>query len=347
MTSNLPREGARRPRIRWKRLFACFLAPLGALLLGLWFLCASMPGTPWSGALPALTGDQRLLAVELRAMVDELCVGGERNLEHREALERAIALVKARLAASGRPVRVESFPSGDSEAHNLVLDLPGRTRDLIVVGAHYDTARGAPGANDNGSGVAALCALAQRFTARKTECSLRFVAFANEEPPRFRTDLMGSRVHAHRASERGETIVAMLALETLGCYSDVEGSQHYPIRLLSLAYPSRGDFVAFVGDLGSRALVRDCVRAFRDDARFPSEGAALPAWVPGVDWSDHASFAAHGVPAVMVTDTAVFRDPHYHRATDTPEKLDYERLARVVEGLEHVLARLAGDSAGR
>ncbi|MBI5361819.1 MAG: M28 family peptidase, partial [Planctomycetes bacterium] len=261
-------------------------------------------------------------------------------LEHPAALERALALVKTSLEATGRPVRVESFPSGATEAHNLVLDLPGRTSEWVVIGAHYDTARGAPGANDDGSGVAALCALARRFARRTTERSLRFVAFANEEPPRFRTDRMGSRVHARRAMERGETIVAMLALETLGCYSDVEGSQRYPNGLLALLYPSRGDFVTFVGDLGSRALVRDCVRAFREHASFPSEGGALPAWIPGVDWSDHASFAAHGVPAAMVTDTAVFRDPHYHRATDTPEKLDYDRLARVVAGIEHVVARL-------
>ncbi|MBK7875257.1 MAG: M20/M25/M40 family metallo-hydrolase [Planctomycetes bacterium] len=305
-----------------------------------------MPGRSWSSALPPLTEDERALAAELRSTVDRLCERGPRNLDHPEALARAADLVQELLEGPTQlPVWRESYaarPFG-IDSHNLVLDLPGTRapREIVVIGAHYDSAGDAPGANDDASGVAALCALARRFAERGSERTLRFVAFANEEPPYFETEAMGSRVHARRASERGDRIVAMLALETLGCYSDAEGSQRYPIQLLALAYPSRGDFVAFVGNLGSRALVRECVGAFRAAASFPSEGAALPEPIPGVGWSDHASFWPYDVPAVMVTDTAVFRDPHYHERSDTPEKLDYERFARVVLGLEPVLTGLA------
>ncbi len=341
--------GRSRPRIRWKRLAVFVFLPIALLGVGLWVLCAAMPGRSWSEALEPPDVDELALAHELRSTVERLCEHGPRNLDHPEALARAVDAVEELLEGPTRlQVWRESYatrPHG-IDSCNLVLDLPGARapREFVVVGAHYDSAGDAPGANDDGSGVAALCALARRFAGRAHDRSLRFVAFANEEPPFFETEAMGSRVHARRAHERGETLVAMLALETLGCYSDADGSQRYPMPALALAYPSRGDFVAFVGDLGSRALVRECVGAFRANARFPSEGAALPAWIPGVDWSDHASFRPYGVPAAMVTDTAVFRDPNYHRRTDVPERLDYERFARVVRGLEHVVDRLASSS---
>lgn len=317
------------------------LAPFALAGAVAWFVCASMPRATWAGPLPPLTEAERALSAELREIVVALCESGERNSAQTAALDRAVEVVTERLGSAGRPVRRESYDVGAARAHNLVLELPGSSPEIVLVGAHYDTAHGSPGANDNGSGVAVLCALARRFAGQPHVRTLRFVAFANEEPPWFHTEDMGSRVHAAGVRQRGERVVAMLALETLGCYSDEDGSQAYPIGLLELAYPSRGDFVAFVGDLGSRSLVRRCVDAFREHARFPSEGAALPASIAGVAWSDHSSFWPIGVPAVMVTDTAFLRDPHYHRATDTPDRLDYDRLARVTLGLEAVLERLA------
>jgi Zn-dependent M28 family amino/carboxypeptidase len=156
---------------------------------------------------------------------------------------------------------------------------------------------------------------------------------------------MGSRVNADNARKRQEPISAMLSLETIGYYSDTAGSQHYPWPV-GLLYPSRGNFLGFVGDLGSRALVRAAIASFRLAEQFPSEGAALPAFIPGVDWSDHWSFRQAGYPAIMITDTAVYRDPNYHRATDTPDHLDYERLARVTRGIEVVIRRLANAQPG-
>jgi Zn-dependent M28 family amino/carboxypeptidase len=135
----------------------------------------------------------------------------------------------------------------------------------------------------------------------------------------------------------------MLSLETIGYYSDAPNSQQYPPPF-NLYYPSTGNFIGFVGNEESSRLVEQVVRAFRQHAKFPSEGSAAPSDVPGVGWSDHWSFWQAGYPALMVTDTAPFRYPHYHLSSDTPDKLDYDRMARVVDGLQAVIGDLAGDS---
>ncbi len=210
----------------------------------------------------------------------------------------------------------------------------------MVVGAHYDSVAGTRGANDNASGTAAVLEVARLLAGRDLARTVRFVAFVNEEPPYFKTEQMGSRVYARRSRERGERIVAMLSIETIGYYRDEPGTQKYPFPF-SLFYPAEGNFIGFVGNLGSRSLVRRCVGSFRSHAAFPSEGAALPGWITGVDWSDHWSFWKEGYAAVMVTDTAPFRYPWYHDSADTADRLDYERTARVVAGIARVVADLA------
>ena len=189
--------------------------------------------------------------------------------------------------------------------------------------------------------VAAVLELARLFREAKPARTLRLVAFVNEEPPFFKTNQMGSRVYARRSKERGENIVAMFSLETIGYYSEQPGSQRYPFPL-GLFYPSRGDFLAFVSNFSSRPLLHEAIAVFRRQAEFPSQGVAAPALLPGVDWSDHASFWEQGYPALMLTDTALYRYPWYHSAQDTPDKVDYARLARVVGGLRAMLAELAG-----
>ncbi len=307
-----------------------------------WATMLRMPGESHRGPLPALAQAERELTAELREDVTVLAEGiGERNVAHPQALDRAARHIERALVQAGYRPQRQSFQVAGVDCHNLEVEIPGKSSsEIVVVGAHYDTALGAPGANDNGSGVAAVLALARRLAKLQPERTLRFVAFVNEEPPHFQTDDMGSLRYARRSRERGENIAAMLSLETMGYFDDSEGSQVYPPPI-GFFYPSTGDFVGFVANLGSRRLLREVIADFRSHTPFPSEGAALPAVIPGVGWSDHWAFWKAGYPALMITDTAPFRYPHYHTAADTPDKLDYERLARVVAGIERVVRKLA------
>jgi Zn-dependent M28 family amino/carboxypeptidase len=302
-----------------------------------------MPGKSFGGALPPLTGDESELSGRLAAHVRTLGGDiGERNVYHPAKLEQAAQYVEHQFRNLGFIPNVQEYQAGGQPVRNIDATQPGTTRadEIIVVGAHYDSVRGAPGANDNASGVAAVLEIARMLRGAKLARTVRYVAFVNEEPPFFQTDQMGSMVYARRCRERGEKVVAMLTPETIGCYSDEKKSQHYP-SVLSLFYPSVGNFIAFVGESESGHLVARCVERFRAHAKFPSEGGAAPKSIEGVGWSDHWSFSRQGYPALMITDTAPFRYAHYHTAQDTPDKCDYDRMARVVEGVARVIEDLA------
>lgn len=327
------------------RLAACALLIIGAAGLYAYGAMIRMPGTTFQGPLPAITDSQRELAHDLRTTVTHLASGiGTRSIYRPKQLAESALYLKDQLAAAGYEVHEHSFPTKGSLTPNLEATLNGTSRpdEIIVIGAHYDTTQRSPGADDNASGCAAVLALARSFKDKPQPRTIRFVLFPNEELPTGGTPEMGSWIYAEKCKAAGDRIVAMLALEMLGYYSDEPNSQKYPPPLSAL-YPSTGNFIAFVSRFEDRALVKRCVGAFREAAAFPSEGAALPSVIRDIGRSDHASFWRFGYPALMVTDTANFRNPHYHRATDTPETLDYERMARVVQGLEKVITRLASD----
>ncbi len=306
----------------------------------LWYM-VKVPGVPHSGELKTLSGEEQIIAGKLRRHVTAIA-SREHNLFKPAELEQSAQYIEQTLAGLGHAVAAQRFISGPAEVRNIEVEVKGGSRasEIVIVGAHYDSVAGAPGANDNGSGVAAVLELARLLHGSQPGRTLRFVAFANEEPPFFKSEAMGSRAYARRARERGENIVAMFSLETVGYYTDRAGSQRYPFPL-SFFYPSTGNFIAFVSNFASRALLHEAIAGFRRHAGFPSEGLAAPAFIPGVDWSDHWSFWEEGWPALMVTDTAPYRYPHYHTPQDTPDKVDYERLARVVTGLHGMLRDLA------
>jgi len=303
------------------------LVLLTALAAGLAFMTV-MPGQSYSQPLSELSGEGRALSLRLRLHVAALAAN-ERNSD----LETPARYIEAAFAAQGHKPESQYFESGGRRVRNIEAG-----SGAIVIGAHYDTVPGSPGADDNASGVAVLIELAAIL--KNDTLPIRFVAFANEEAPYFYGPEMGSWTYAKRARERGEAIRAMFSLEMLGYYRDAPGSQRYPPPL-GLFYPDRADFIAFVGDLGARSLVRRSIASFRRNAKFPSEGVAAPALIPGVTWSDHWSFRRHGFDAMMITDTAFNRYPHYHLPSDTPEKLDYERMARVTLGLAEMLKEFA------
>lgn len=334
-----------RRRSRGTRRRLVFYPSIVALLGGFLAFTMIMPGRSHHGALSPLSADSEKLATRLRADVVAL-VGerGDRSQRTAGTFARATKVIEEAFHEDGYSVTRLPYDSEGVTVENLEVVLAGsaKAREVVVVGAHYDTAAGGPGADDNASGVAALLAIARALAASKHHPSrtIRFVAFANEEPPYFWNAEMGSLVYAKACKARGDVITAMLSLETLGYYRDEAGSQKYP-PIVSWFYPNRGDFVAFVGNLGSRGVVHEAIATFRGAAAFPSEGAALPSFVTGVGWSDQWSFWQVGYPGVMVTDTAPFRNPAYHQPSDTPDTLDYPRLARVTEGLVAVVKKLA------
>ncbi|PKL50255.1 MAG: aminopeptidase [Planctomycetes bacterium HGW-Planctomycetes-1] len=306
-----------------------------------------MPGKSYSGPLPALTNEQILIRDGLVRDVNKLAGEiGERNIWNYKRYLAAADFIEDCLVRAGYKVRRQEYEVEKKTCYNIEAERLGTKypEQIIVIGAHYDSVYGTVGANDNASGAAAVLALARYFAGVENVRTLRFVLFVNEEPPFYHTDKMGSMVYAKRCRTNGDNIIAMLSLETIGYYSDEPGSQKYPFPF-NLAYPSTGNFIGFVSNLGdSRKLLHTVIGSFRKNCQFPSEGGAIPEIVAGINWSDHWSFWQYDYPAIMVTDTAPFRYKYYHSPYDTPDKIDYDRTARAVSGLQSVIAEL--DSRG-
>lgn len=333
-------------RSSWVTRVGRFLALVIFLLAlaagGFLFYMISMPGRSFSGTLPPLIADEIQIKTNLTQHVQHIAGEiGERNVIIYDALQNAARYIEDSFNRQGYKVSSQEYTVQMRKVRNLIAEIPGENKqgEIVVIGAHYDSVYECPGADDNASGVAALLEIARILKDTHPARTLRFVAFVNEEPPWFHTNNMGSLVYADAAHARKENIVAAISLETIGTYSDVEGSQQYPDAFKSF-YPSKGNFIAFVGDLSSRRLVRDSIRSFRKAEPFPSEGSSAPGWIPGVGWSDHWSFWQQGYSAIMVTDTAPFRNPNYHEPTDKPATLNYDKMARVVHGLSAVVTDL-------
>jgi Zn-dependent M28 family amino/carboxypeptidase len=268
---------------------------------------------------------------------------GVRALGVGDSLARAEAWLRHELESLRFEVRAQRIDTADGTSHNLEVIVPGRdpTLPAIVVGAHYDSYAATPGADDNASGVAALLEIARSFAGASPRRTIRLVCFANEEPPYFQCPGMGSLEYARALQGEGVALHGMISLESIGYYDASPGSQRFPAAALRLFYPDRGDYVAFVGDSASREWVDRVVGAFRAHAEVPSEAFSGPRAIPGVDWSDHWSFWSHGYRALMVTDTATYRNPNYHEPGDLPATLDYQTLAGVVRGLTAALREIA------
>lgn len=304
-----------------------------------------------TGPLPPLTSDEEQVAINLRRHIDMLAsIIGVRNvLTAPKNFDLAAAYIERVLKDLGYTVGSQAYwvythDLSKRDVLNLDADLPGHAKadEILVIGAHYDSVPNCPGANDNASGVAATLELARLLREKKLKRTVRFVAFANEEPPFFQTDLMGSYVYARRCRERNENIVGMITPETIGCYFDSPGSQTFPFPL-NFAYPDVGNFIAFVGNAASRRLVDRVTKVFRATTKFPAVGFAAPKWVTQAGWSDHWSFWQFGYAGLMATDTAPLRYKHYHTPQDTPDMIDYDRTARVVTGLSRVVTQLADE----
>lgn len=362
------------PRITFARVLVIFMALFCCAMFVFWLTCIRQPGVSFAkspaeefsprsstdGQVPEapqsifenqqetvppkpvevrFTKIEKQLKKYIRYLSDTI---GERNLRNIKKLNAAAGYIEAEFKAAGYRPNRQTYKARGFDCHNIDAEIKGskRPKEIIIIGAHYDSVVGTPGANDNGSGTAAMLVLASHFAKSKPERTLRFVAWTNEEPPYFQNrGLMGSWVYAEACRQRNEDIKAVLSLETMGYFTDAKDSQKYPAPL-NLLYPSTGNFIGFVANMNSRGLQRRVIKMFRKHAKIPSEGAALPDALPGVGWSDHWSFWQEGYAGIMVTDTAPFRYPHYHKKTDTADKINYSELAKVVEGLKFVVQDL-------
>ncbi len=281
------------------------------------------------------------LRTHVQALAGEI---GQRNVFRPRALHAAADYIRTEWHAQGHRVREQVYVANDVRCENLEVELHGgeRATEIILAGAHYDSVDGSPGADDNASGVAALLEIGRALAGQEFRRTVRLVAFVNEEPPFFYWGEMGSGVYAKAARKRGDDIRVMMSLEMLGTYTNAPDSQRYP-PIIGWFYPNRGNYIAFVSNLRSRSQLRRTVRAFRAHTNFPSEYLATFEFVPGVSWSDQLSFWREDYPAIMVTDTAFYRNPWYHTLEDTPDKLNYDSMAQVVSGLANAIRALAND----
>jgi len=310
-----------------------------------WRLMIWMPGASFRGTPSAL--DEQEVKTRDALERDLTILGhdiGERNVSQRyEQLVEAALFIERSLQDAGYEIRRQEFSVNDQPVWNIDVECTGsrHPEEIVVVGAHYDTVPGSPGANDNGSAVVANLALARSFADATPERTIRFAFFVNEEFPYYMTEDMGSLRYAEQCREAGELVIAMICLEMVGCFLDEPNTQRYPVSLLHHLYPTTGNFVTVVGNVRSRRLVHRVIRELRR-TKFPSEGMAAPRWLKDIFRSDHAAFWCCGYPAVMITDTANFRYRYYHTAEDTPDKINYVAMARVVTALRNSLAELTG-----
>ncbi|HKI00626.1 MAG TPA: M28 family peptidase [Thermoanaerobaculia bacterium] len=276
----------------------------------------------------------------LEAHVRALAGFAPRDESHPENLDRAAAYIRQELRRAGGRVEDQTFETAGETYRNVVARFGPETGERLVVGAHYDAAGPYPGADDNASGVAGLIELAHLLGKSPPPLPVELVAYSLEEPPYFGSRAMGSAIHAAALKKQGARVRAMIGLEMIGYFSDEPGSQQFPAPGLGLLYPSRGNFITVVGKLGQGGLVRRIKKAMRSAGPLPVESITAPTSLPGVDLSDHRNYWAAGYEAVMITDTAFLRNPHYHRDSDRPETLDYRRMAGVVEGVNAAVLAL-------
>jgi Zn-dependent M28 family amino/carboxypeptidase len=326
-----------------KRVLYCAIFAAAAYAL---FTTTAFGWRFWSGSFPgqpAAAGKQS--EIRLKSHVVKLAGEiGSRDLfpVNNAKLRASVDYISSELKSYGYKVEYQEFRSSGTNVRNIIAVKPGLSApgEIIIVGAHYDSCDN-PGADDNASGVAGVLELARRMAGRPLARTVKFLAFPNEELPFFRTKEMGSFVYAADAARRKDDIKAAIVLEMIGYYSEKPFSQRYP-QPIGPFFPNKGNYIALIGNLNSRALAGGLRRSFESASALPLETAALPASVSGVDLSDHRSFWEYGYPAVMFTDTAFYRNAGYHKPFDTPDTLNYVYMAAFLDGLEKAVLDLAG-----
>ena len=290
----------------------------------------------------AAPAGQTASAARLEQLVRKLSTDfADRTFDNETRLEGAAVYLESQLARLGLKVESQRFTAEGRPYRNLVVKLGPDTPEVMVVGAHYDVAGEQPGADDNASGVAGLLELARLLKAQSFRQQVELVAYTNEEPPFFRTPYMGSAVHARSLAESGKRASLMLSLECIGYFSDAPGSQDHPVRLLNAIYPTTGNFISLVGFYPDGNVARQVKAAMKSASDLPVYSINAPGFVVGADFSDHLNYWNEGFVGMMVTDTAFYRNKAYHTPQDTADRLDYRRMAKVVDGVRAVVMQHA------
>jgi hypothetical protein len=265
-----------------------------------------------------------------------------RNYQNVQSLNKAADYIEAEFKKMKCHVEIQEFNVEEKIYKNIACSFGPAHGERIIVGAHYDVYGDQQGADDNASGVAGLLEIGRLLHGLKPKLKYRtdLVAFTLEEPIFFKTRHMGSSVYAQMLSESGIAVRAMMSLEMIGFFTGKPGSQGYPLDVMKWIYPTTGDFIAVVGKLGQGKLVRKIEGLLAAASQVPVESVSAPAILPGIDFSDHQSFWKYGFPAVMITDTAFYRNHNYHTNTDTIDTLDFEKMYEVVKGLYGVIIGL-------
>jgi Zn-dependent M28 family amino/carboxypeptidase len=306
--------------------------------LSLYFVLASLA---FAGAF-----DIKSESIEpnLKAAVNYLSADiGERSWQDVKKLNRTADYIEDKFRSYGYSVKRQSFAYSGNTYYNIIAEATGTdaaAKDVLIIGAHYDTVKGTPGADDNASGVAALLELARLTVLQPAKRTIRFVAFCLEEPPVFGTEHMGSYVYAKSVKEEGVKVYGMISLEMVGYFCDEKDCQRFPLSCIGWAYPDRGNYLAFVGNNASRSFTKKVRKAFARASSLPVESLNTFSSVTGVDFSDHRNFWKFGFSAFMITDTSFYRNHNYHEAQDTPETLDYKRMSELVRGIYKSLGAL-------
>ena len=316
---------------KWKRMILLIISlVLIVSLIALWFQ-VTQPMFSSSTASHTVTVDSARLKTHVRMLSETLC---PRNEAHPENLDRVAAYIRYEFEQAKGNVSEQAYQVAGKTYRNVIATFGPETKERIVVGAHYDAAGEFPGADDNASGVAGLIELAYLLSSSSLPMRVELVAFTLEEPPYFRSEYMGSAMHATSLKQQGAQVRVMFSLEMIGFFSDAANSQQFPVSALKAFYPSQGNFIAVVGKFDQGMIVRRVKKAMRGASPLPVYSINAPGVVPGIDFSDQLNYWKVGYHAVMISDTAFYRNRNYHTARDTFEKLDYQRMAMVVQGVQ-------------
>ena len=256
-----------------------------------------------------------------------------RTYKNTDVLNGVADYIKAEFSKISISVSEQVYYDGGVKYRNIICSFDTTNAERIIIGAHYDVCGDQQGADDNASGVAGLLELARLLKSTKHKYRIDLVAYTLEEPPYFRTNFMGSYVHAKYLHDNKIKVKGMISLEMIGYFSDEKNSQDFPMGFLKLFYGNKGNFITIVRKFSNGSFCRKFTRKMKKNAEVRTKSFKGPTWVEGVDYSDHLNYWLFGYSALMITDTSFLRNKNYHEITDTIEKLDLHRMAGVVDGV--------------